>query len=115
MISAPMLTQGVKVELPKTSSDSIALSEDKEILIVSVKADGRYFIDIGSDHDKAIDLLSLTEKVSKVVSAVPDVQVLIQGDASVAYGAVVQLMASLQNSGISHVGLITDPEALEGQ
>ena len=86
MISAPMLTQGVKVELPKTSSDSIALSEDKEILIVSVKADGRYFIDIGSDHDKAIDLLSLTEKVSKVVSAVPDVQVLIQGDASVAYG-----------------------------
>lgn len=115
MISAPMLTQGVKVELPKTSSDSIALSEDKEVLIVSVKADGRYFIDIGSDHDKAVDLLSLTEKVSKVVSAVPDVQVLIQGDASVAYGAVVQLMAGLQNSGISHVGLITDPEALEGQ
>ena len=115
MISAPMLTQGVKVELPKTSSDNVALPEDKEVLIVSVKADGQYFIDIGSDHDKAVNLLSLTEKVSKVVSAMPDIQVLIQGDVSVAYGAVVQLMAGLQNSGISHVGLITDPEALEGQ
>lgn len=112
MISAPMMTQGVKVELPKTSSDNIALPEDKEVLIVSVKADGSYFIDIGSDRDKAVGLSSLTEKVGKVVSARPNIQVLIQGDARVAYGSVVQLMAGLQNAGISHVGLVTDPVAV---
>ena len=115
MISAPMMTQGVKVELPKTSSDNIALPDDKEVLIVSVKADCSYFMDIGSDHDKAVDLPSLTEKVGKVVSARPNIQVLIQGDTNVSYGSVVQLMAGLQNSGISHVGLVTDPVALEGQ
>lgn len=113
MISAPMITQGVKVELPKTSSEIIALPEDKAVLIVSVKSDGSYFMDIGSDHDKAVDLASLTEKVGKLVMARPDIQVLIQGDTQVAYGAVVQLMAGLQSAGISHVGLVTDPVAME--
>ncbi|WP_067514535.1 protein TolR [Endozoicomonas ascidiicola] len=115
MITAPMLTQGVKVELPKTSSDSIALPEDREILIVSVKANGSYFIDLGGKSDKAVTLESLTEKVAKVVAAKPDIQVLIQGDTNVAYGSVVQLMAGIQKAGISHVGLVTDPAALEGQ
>ena len=115
MISAPMLTQGVKVELPKTTSDTIAVAEDKEVLIVSVKADGSYFIDLGTSRDKAVDLSSLTDKVAKVVSARPNIQVLIQGDTSVAYGSVVQLMSGIQRAGISHVGLVTDPVALEGQ
>ncbi|MGB0361312.1 MAG: protein TolR [Endozoicomonas sp.] len=115
MISAPMLTQGIKVELPKTSSDSIALPEDREILTISVKADGSYYIDLGGQGDKAVNLSSLIEKVSKIVSVKPDVQVLIQGDTHVAYGSVVQLMAGIQKAGISHVGLITDPAALEGQ
>ena len=69
-------------------------------------------MDVGSDHEKAVTLPSLTEKVSKVVSARPGIQVLIQGDTNVAYGSVVQLMAGLQNSGISHVGLVTDPVAV---
>lgn len=112
MITAPMMTQGVKVELPKTSSDNIAPPEDKEVLVVSIKADGSYYMDVGSDHDKAVNLSSLTEKVSKVVSARPGIQVLIQGDTNVAYGSVVTLMAGLQSSGISHVGLVTDPVAV---
>ncbi|WP_299729709.1 protein TolR [uncultured Endozoicomonas sp.] len=115
MITAPMLTQGVKVELPKTSSESIALPEDREILTVSVKANGSYFIDLGGKSDTAVTLESLTEKVAKVVAAKPDIQVLIQGDTNVAYGSVVQLMAGIQKAGISHVGLVTDPAALEGQ
>ncbi|MFK0572988.1 protein TolR [Endozoicomonas sp.] len=115
MISAPMLTQGVKVELPKTTSDTITPPEDQEILIVSVKADGSYFIDLGSSREKAVDLSSLTDKVAKVASARPDIQVLIQGDTNVAYGSVVQLMAGIQKAGISHVGLVTDPVAMEEQ
>ena len=114
MISAPMLTQGVKVELPKTSSETIAPPDQQEILTVSVKADGSYHIDLGGKEDKAVTLASLTEKVAKVVTVQPNIQVLIQGDTHVDYGAVVQLMAGIQKAGISHVGLVTDPAALEG-
>ena len=115
MISTPMMTQGVKVELPKTSSENIAPPDDDEVLVVSIKADGSYYLDLGADHDKALDLPSVQEKVSKLVGLRPNTQVLIQGDTHVAYGAVVQLMASLQNAGVDHVGLVTDPVALDGQ
>ena len=109
MITAPMMTQGVKVELPKTSSDYIAQPEDTEILLVSIKTDGSYYMNIGSDHDKAISLTSVTQKVGKIVSARPNIQILIKGDSRVPYGSVVELMAALQSQGISHVGLVTDP------
>ena len=115
MISAPMMTQGVKVELPKTSSERIATVDETALLIISVKADGSYFMNIGADYERTVNLTNLTEKVAKMVSARPGIQVLIQGDTSVAYGSVVQLMAALQSAGIGQVGLVTDPLALEGQ
>ena len=114
MISAPMLTQGIKVDLPKTSSEIIPLPEDQEVLIITVKASGEYFIDLGSSREEATGLSSITEKVGKVVSANPGIQVLINGDANVPYGQVIQLMAGIQGSGISNVGLITEPATLEG-
>ena len=115
MISAPMLTQGINVDLPKTNSDAIPMPEDQEMLVISVKQNGDYFIDLGSDREKAVELSSVTEKVGKVVSAKPGTQVLIKGDANVAYGSVIELMAGIQNAGVSNVGLITDPAALEGK
>lgn len=115
MITTPMMTQGVKVELPKTVSEHMAPPDGDEVLVVSIKADGSYYLDLGADHGKAVDLPSVQEKVSKLVSVRPNIQVLIQGDTHVSYGAVVQLMAGLQNAGIDHVGLVTDPVALDGQ
>lgn len=114
MISAPMLTQGIKVDLPKTNSDIIPLPENQEILIITVKDTGEYFIDLGSSRDQATGLSSITEKVRKVISANPGIQVLINGDARVPYGAVIELMAGIQGSGVGNVGLITEPAALEG-
>ena len=114
MISAPMLTQGIKVELPRTNSEIIPLPEDQEVLIITVKENGEYFIDLGSSRDEATGLSSITEKVGKVVSANPGIQVLINGDTNVPYGRVIQLMAGIQGSGVSNVGLITEPAALEG-
>ena len=115
MISAPMMTQGVSVDLPKTNSDAIPMPEDQEILVISVKENGEYFIDLGNDREKAVGLSSVAEKVGKVVSAKPGTQVLIKGDTNVAYGAVIELMAGIQGAGVSNVGLITDPAALEGK
>lgn len=114
MISAPMLTQGIHVDLPKTNSDTIPMPEDQEVLIISVKSNGEYFIDLGNEPEKAVALSSLAEKVGKVVSARPGTKVLIKGDTNVAYGSVIELMAGIQSAGIGNVGLITDPAALEG-
>ena len=112
MVSAPMLTQGVKVELPKTTSKVLPLPEDAKTLIISVKADGKYFLDLGSTREQAQDPEVIKGKVSKILSASPQTQVLIKGDRNVNYGAVVELMARLQGAGVSDVGLITDPAAL---
>ena len=113
MVSAPMLTQGLKVDLPKTTSQVIPLEEDIEALIISIKSEGDYFIDLGTTREEAQDLDAIADKVSKVLSASPRTQVLIKGDRKVAYGSVVELMAGLQSAGVEDVGLITDPAELD--
>ncbi len=112
MVSAPMLTQGVKVELPKVVSKPIPVPENQESLIVSVKANSQYFLDLGDRQDKALSLKSVQEKVSKVLAAKPGTNILIKGDQKVDYGTVVALMAHLQEAGVDNVGLITDPASL---
>ncbi|WP_263080182.1 protein TolR [Endozoicomonas sp. Mp262] len=112
MVSAPMLTQGVKVDLPKVVSKPMPVKDDQENLILSIKASGDYFIDLGKKQEHATSLKVIQEKVSKVVSARPDTQVLIKGDRKVDYGSVIELMAYLQSAGVENVGLITDPVSL---
>lgn len=114
MVSTPMLTQTVKVDLPKTVMDSAPAVSRNDIVIISVQKDGHYFVDIGPNKDKAIDLTTLIENVSKVVQVRPSIQVLIQGDTTVPYGTVVQVMGQLQQAGVYRVGLVTDPALLEG-
>ena len=111
MVSAPMLTQGVKVELPKTTSAPIS-NQPKDILVVSVKADGSYYLNMGKQQDSARELDDVADKVSKVVAANDEIPVLIKGDAKVPYGDVVRLMGRLQAAGVSNVGLVTDPDEL---
>ncbi len=113
MVSAPMLTQGVKVELPKATSKPMPLPDDAKTLIISVQSDGKYFIDLGGNQESARGLDEISDKVGKVLSASPDTQVLIKGDRKVDYGAVVELMARLQGAGVHDVGLITDPSSLD--
>ncbi len=112
MVSAPMLTQGVKVDLPKVVSKPMPVKDDQENLILSIKANGDYFIDLGKKQEHATSLKVIQEKVSKVVAAKPDTQVLIKGDRKVDYGSVIELMAYLQSAGVENVGLITDPVSL---
>jgi biopolymer transport protein TolR len=108
MVTAPLLTQGVKVELPQTVSTPIE-DQDHEPLIVSIKADGSYYIKLGNDEKspKSLDLIS--EQVSKVLKLQPKTPILVWGDTQVAYGKVVDLMALLQQAGADSVGLVTEP------
>ncbi|MCL6416324.1 protein TolR [Aestuariirhabdus sp. Z084] len=112
MVAAPLLTQGVQVDLPKTNAKPMQMPEDEEVLIISIKADGSYYLNIGQKQEEPIGLSLLTEQVSKILRAQPQRPVMIKGDQKVPYGAVVTAMASLQESGVDNVGLITDPKDL---
>lgn len=108
MITAPLLSQGVKVDLPQSPSDPLPPS-DKEPVIVNVDIDGNYFINYGENQDKPVAAQVLVNRVSALLKYQPDIPVLVGGDNLVDYGKVVQLMTLLQQAGVPSVGILTDP------
>ena len=109
MVTAPVLTQGVKVELPEAVSAPLDVSEDDLPLIVAVKKSGEYVLELGPDKEQSIKPADLSLKVGKITRQNPGVQVLVRGDKNVEYGAVVQLMSVLQQAGARNIGLLSQP------
>jgi biopolymer transport protein TolR len=107
MITAPMLMQGVEVELPEAPAEPIDNQQD-EPLIVSVKADGSYYLNLGGTPETPETLEVIKDKVGKVLKHKPKTPVLVWGDEKVPYGIVVVLMARLQEAGAKNVGLVTE-------
>ena len=103
MITAPLLSQGVKVELPKAAAQPVD-SQDRETLVVTVDREGRYFLD-----DRRITSEELSRKVAAILRARPQTPVLIRGDRQSNYGEVVKAMTLLQSAGAPSVGLLTEP------
>ncbi len=108
MVTAPLLLQGVKVDLPQAPSTPMD-SKQEEPLIVSIKKDGSYYLNLGADEKKAKPLADITNTVAKVLRQKPATPVLVWGDHSVDYGLVVGLMTELQKAGAPSVGLVTEP------
>ncbi|EGG92951.1 Tol biopolymer transport system, TolR protein [gamma proteobacterium IMCC1989] len=107
MVTAPLLLQGVQVDLPQ--ANSAPSPNQEEPLVISVDAQNNYYINVG-DNDKAIKPLStITDQVTKVLRVKPQTPVLVWGDTNVPYGTVVELMSRLQNAGAESVGLVTEP------
>ncbi len=97
MITAPLLMQGVKVELPDANSAPMD-TKDQEPFIVSIKADGSYWIDVkGANETQALSVIK--DRVAKVLRQKPKTPILVWGDSSVDYGVVVNLMSELQLAG----------------
>lgn len=115
MVTAPMLTQGVKVDLPDTTSDPIQTQKDVEPVIVSVDTNGAYFLEVGDKGSDPMSLPEIRDQVAKILAGRQDGEVLVRGDEYVDYGMVVRLMSTLQSAGATSVGLITEdnsaPEA----
>ncbi|WP_375055412.1 protein TolR [Zobellella sp. DQSA1] len=109
MATAPMITQGVKVDLPQAQAEMLPEDSEKP-LVASIDADGRYFLDIGDSRDEAVDLLELASMVQNQLRTTPEAPVVVKGDANVRYDAVIQLMATLKAAGVPSVGLMTQPE-----
>ncbi len=108
MVTAPLLMQGVKVDLPQTPSAALD-KKDEEPVIVSVKDDGTYYINLGKTQEKARPLREIADTVSKVLRQKPSTTILVWGDTKVEYGVVVNVMTALQKAGAPSVGLVTDP------
>ena len=107
MITAPLLMQGVKVELPKANSTPMETREN-EPFIISIKADGTFWID-EKGTNKIETLTKIKSQVSKVLRQSPETPILVWGDGQVAYASVVELMSELQRAGAPSVGLVTQP------
>ncbi|MDG2501060.1 MAG: protein TolR [Porticoccaceae bacterium] len=107
MITAPLLMQGVKVELPDADSAPMDTKE-QEPFIVSIKADGSYWIDVKGTNETQV-LSVIKDRVAKVLRQKPKTPILVWGDSSVDYGVVVNLMSELQLAGAPAVGLVTEP------
>lgn len=114
MITAPLLTQGVKVDLPQAEAEPIARNE-REPLVVSVDHAGDYYLNYGEDQDRPVAPQTLAARVSALVRHRPGLPVLVRGDRNVAYGDVVALMSLLQRSGVPSVGLVTEARPVETQ
>lgn len=120
MVTAPMLNQGVKVDLPKVSSQALPQDNDSRVLTISIKADQTYYWNMGEEvdpdqskgSDSATELPQLITAVSSILGANSTqgkaVQVFVRGDKRVPYEAVMKVMGGLQQAGVSNVGLITE-------
>ncbi len=108
MVTAPLLNQGVRVDLPSAPAKPLP-DEAKQAVIVSVDARGAYFLNIGPEPDHALDQDTLLARVTTKLRLEPQTPVFVKGDERVDYGRVVTLMGLLQRAGVSGVGLITRP------
>ena len=116
MITAPMLRQGVTVDLPKAASETLQPT-DREPIIVSVNQQGTYFLNISSAPADPIEAQALVVRLAAELELPKQsrqkLNVLVKGDQGVAYGKVVQAMALLKQAGAEQVGLLTDSENSE--
>jgi len=108
MISAPLMVQGIQVNLPEASSDALPV-KNQEPLIVSITQEGTLFLETDSTKGKPLNLSEISDLTSKILEASPGLQVVIRGDGEVKYEKVMTLMATLQISGASDIGLISVP------
>jgi len=109
MVTAPLLTQGIKVELPKAGAEAITDLPDQPPLIVSVDASGNLYINVGDDEDLPAKAADIVNRTRIVLKNQPGTAVLVKADRAVPYGNVVGAMVLLQQGGAESVGFVTDP------
>ncbi|MCZ6525477.1 MAG: protein TolR [Gammaproteobacteria bacterium] len=106
MITAPLLSQGVRVNLPKVPSEPMP-QLDKEPVVISIDSSGNLFINYGDNQDQPVSPQTLANRIGALLKYQPRTPVYIKGDSSVAYGRVIEAMALLQSAGVDGIGLVT--------
>lgn len=109
MVTAPLLTQGVKVELPKAGAEPIDDVPNHPPLVVSVDADGNLYMNVGDNEDEPVGSQEIIARTSSILKKRPQTPILVKADRTVPYGNVVGAMVLLQKGGAENVGFVTDP------
>ena len=111
MVTAPLLDQGIEVELPEANNEPLDLDENLETLVVSLTAEGDYFISLGATGEdrQPVTLETLGQQVGIITNTNPEIQVLVEGDTEAGWGAMVNLITTLQAAGVANPNFITQP------
>ena len=111
MITAPLLTQGIKVELPKAAAEPLDPGSVKnaEPLVLSIDARGLLYLNVGDNPQGALDTATLQARATAALRRAPQRAVLVKGDKAANYGRVVEAMVILQSAGATRIGFLTDP------
>ena len=104
MVTAPLIQQGIEVDLPKTRSEG--LTSDEERLVVTVKKDGQIFV-----QRAQVELAELETKLTAILETRANKEVFLRADDKVAYGIVAKTLASLRRSGAERIGMVTESDA----
>ena len=114
MVTAPMLTQGIQIDLPKVDANVMPASQQQRIVTLSIQANGQYYWNIGSEvntekvTDQAIDLATMQQKLVPIIQKDKSLQFYVRADQDADYQLVAQAIASLQKSGVTNLGLVTE-------
>jgi biopolymer transport protein TolR len=111
MITAPMLTQGIDVDLPNVNSSNLDpnLLAENEPFILSIDAAGNFYLNTGGNPESPVDNQSILRQTQIIVTNNPNSPILVKADESVPYGRVVEGMSLLQQGGAERIGFLTDP------
>ncbi|MDZ7810951.1 MAG: protein TolR [Arhodomonas sp.] len=108
MVTAPLLYQGVEIELPQQSAEPLP-QQDQEPVIVEVDRAGNTYLNLGDTPEEPVGAEDMVATITAVRRQRPDVPVLVRGDQGVAYGRIIEVMARLKRAGVPQVGLMTQP------
>ena len=111
MVTAPMLNQGIEVDLPRANNEALAIDDNLQTLVVSVTSAGEYFLSVGATGEdrQSLDLESIGRQVSSIINANPSIQVLLEGDTAASWGAMISLITTLNQAGVDNPSFITQP------
>jgi len=110
MVTAPMLQQGIKVELPKAATEPLNVSQkDAEAMVLSIDAGGQLYLNTGARPDAPLTDGEILALATQGLKANPQRAVLVKGDRQTRYGRIVEAMVLLQKAGASKIGFLTDP------
>ena len=112
MATAPLMMQGVEIDLPNTDSKPLSNEQD-DPLVITVDDEGRIFVNTGmpraGEEGTRATIYSLADQAAKIIDARPDIAVYVRADKGIAYGEVIEVMTVLQRAGAESVGLVTEP------
>jgi biopolymer transport protein TolR len=109
MVTAPLLTQGIEVDLPEANAEPIESVPDHDPLVLSVDAEGNLYLNAGENEDQPQTGAEIVRRIGIVLEQKPETPMFVKADRAVPYGNVVGAMVVLQQAGADNIGFVTDP------